>query len=64
MLLSFGGFLGVGDKRFAIPWRALKPSTKDEDNVFDVPKDRVEMAPGFAGKSWPDLADHRRGPDI
>src|SRR5207244_2482004 len=30
-VLSFGGFLGMGDKLFAIPWDALKPSAKSDD---------------------------------
>jgi len=64
-VLSFGGFLGVGDKLFAIPWRALKPSSKDEGKlVLDVPKERLEKAPGFDKKSWPDMADHRWGRDM
>jgi sporulation protein YlmC with PRC-barrel domain len=64
-VLAFGGLLGVGDKLFAIPWRALKPSAKDEGKlVLDVPKDKLEKAPGFDKKSWPDLADHRWGLDI
>jgi sporulation protein YlmC with PRC-barrel domain len=64
-VLSFGGFLGAGDKLFAIPWRALKPSAKEEGKlVLDVPKEKLEKAPGFDKKSWPDMADHRWGLDI
>ncbi len=29
-VLSFGGFLGMGDKLFAIPWAALKLDTANK----------------------------------
>jgi sporulation protein YlmC with PRC-barrel domain len=64
-VLSFGGFLGMGDKLFALPWSSLTPSAKDEHKVvLDVPKDRLEKAPGFEKKNWPDMADRRWGTDI
>ncbi len=56
-VLSFGGFLGLGDKLFAIPWEALK---LDEDNhrfVLDIDKEKLERAPGFDKDRWPDMAD-------
>ena len=64
-VLSFGGFLGMGDKLFALPWQSLKPNPKDADKaVLDVPKDRLKAAPGFDKKNWPDMADRRWGLDI
>jgi sporulation protein YlmC with PRC-barrel domain len=64
-VLSFGGFLGMGDKLFAIPWHALKPSAKDVDRlILDVPKEKLKDAPGFDKKDWPNMADQRWGLDI
>jgi len=64
-VLSFGGFLGMGDKLFALPWQSLTRSPKDDDKmVLDVPKDRLTAAPGFDKKNWPDMADRRWGLDI
>jgi sporulation protein YlmC with PRC-barrel domain len=64
-VLSFGGFLGMGDKLFAIPWGALKPSLKDEKKlVLDVAKERLKSAPGFDKKNWPNMADRRWGLDV
>jgi sporulation protein YlmC with PRC-barrel domain len=64
-VLSFGGFLGMGDKLFAIPWHALKPSAKDTNKLMlDVPKDKLKNAPGFDKKSWPNMADQRWGLDV
>jgi len=56
-VLSFGGFLGMGDKLFAVPWRALSLNADEEGFVLDVEKDRLEEAPGFDKDDWPDFAD-------
>ena len=56
-VLSFGGFLGFGDKYFAIPWSALDVDTDHEQIVFDVTKERLEKAEGFDKDNWPDFAD-------
>ena len=38
-VLSFGGFMGMGDKLFAIPWSALSVDTIEKRFVFDVKKE-------------------------
>ena len=63
-VLSFGGFLGVGDKLFAIPWRALSLSTEEHAFILDVPKDKLKNAPGFDKSNWPDMADETWGSGI
>lgn len=59
--LSFGGFLGMGDKLFAIPWRSLRfqhDADKNKDVVvFDVSEEKLKSAPGFDKNHWPDMAD-------
>ena len=56
-VLSFGGFLGMGDKLFAIPWSALTLDADEKCFVLDVPKERLENAPGFDKDHWPSMAD-------
>jgi sporulation protein YlmC with PRC-barrel domain len=56
-VLSFGGFLGIGDKLFAIPWEALAVDTQNEEIVLDVPKKVLENAPGFDKDNWPKTTD-------
>ena len=58
-VLSFGGFLGIGNKLFAVPWRALQLNPVDRTFVLDVDRERLEKAPGFDRDSWPDMADER-----
>ena len=59
--ISFGGFLGVGDKLFAIPFRALhvrhEPGSKAPHFELDVSKQTLEKAKGFDKNHWPDFAD-------
>lgn len=56
-VLSFGGFLGIGDKLFAIPWSKLVPSDKDKTFILDVPKEKLEAGKGFDKSQWPDFSD-------
>jgi uncharacterized protein YrrD len=56
-VLSFGGFLGMGDKLFAIPWQALSLDPDREEAVLPVDKTVLENAPGFDKDHWPDFAD-------
>ncbi len=51
--LSFGGFLGMGDKLFAIPWQALSLRLHDKSFTLDIPKDVLEKAEGFDKDNWP-----------
>ena len=57
-VLSFGGFLGLGDKYFAIPFEAFSVNTATEKFVLNVNKDRLENAPGFDKDNWPKTNDH------
>jgi hypothetical protein len=52
-VLSFGGFLGLGDKLFAIPWQALKLRLHEHAFVLDIPKDVLKKAEGFDKDNWP-----------
>ena len=56
-VLSFGGFLGLGDKLFAVPWQALHLDTVNKRFVLDIDKDQMQNAPGFDKNAWPDMAD-------
>jgi sporulation protein YlmC with PRC-barrel domain len=60
-VLSFGGFLGMGDKLFAIPWEALSLKADEHVFVLDVAKELLEGAPGFDKDNWPDNAQYESG---
>lgn len=56
-VLSFGGFLGMGEKLFAVPWGALKLDTENKRFTLDVSKEQLKDAPGFDKAHWPNMAD-------
>lgn len=56
-VLSFGGFMGVGDKLFAVPLQAMQLDTEDECFVLSESKERLKDAPGFDKKNWPRTPD-------
>jgi len=56
-VLSFGGFLGLGDKLFAVPWHSLALDVENEWFVLNVDPDRLRNAPGFDKDHWPSMAD-------
>jgi uncharacterized protein YrrD len=63
-VLAVGGFLGMGEKYFAIPWRALTLDTDRKCFLLDVDKDTLENAPGFDKEHWPTMADETWAGDI
>jgi hypothetical protein len=56
-VLAFGGFLGMGEKLFAVPWQALHLDTVNHRFVLNVEKERLQNAPGFDKDAWPDMSD-------
>lgn len=56
-VLSFGGFLGLGDKLFAIPWKAISYRPEDDSFILNLDKEKLQNAPGFDKTNWPDFAD-------
>jgi sporulation protein YlmC with PRC-barrel domain len=63
-VLSFGGFLGMGDKLFAIPWDRFSVDEDRKVFMLDVDKNTLERAPGFDKNHWPDMSDRSWGTEI
>jgi uncharacterized protein YegP (UPF0339 family)/sporulation protein YlmC with PRC-barrel domain len=51
-LVVFGGFLGMSDKWFAVPWAALKWNSKTMNFVLDMPEEVLKNAPGMHKDKW------------
>jgi hypothetical protein len=59
-VLSFGGFLGFGQKHFPVPWRSLKYNPKHGAYEFEVTEEQLRAAPSFTpGEEfdWGDRSD-------
>ncbi len=63
-VLSFGGFLGLGEKLFAVPFSALTYSHVNDEYVLDVSKEILSKAPGFDSSNWPTMATEEWNRDI
>ena len=63
-VLSFGGFLGMGDKLFAIPWSALTVDPLEKRFILQVDKELLKRAPGFDKEKWPNMADRAWGTQV
>ena len=60
--VSYGGFLGVGDKLFAVPFSALKCQADRDDPaervmILNVTQEQLKGATGFDEDHWPNFAD-------
>lgn len=56
VVLSYGGFLGMGDKLFALPWNVFSYDTTED--CFRIPLDKTKLknSPGFDKNHWPDMS--------
>ncbi len=64
-VLSFGGFMGMRNKLFAIPWEAFEFSETETKLILNVDREKLEAAPGFEkGDKWPDFKDTLWGESI
>jgi len=59
VIVEFGGFIGIGIKYFAIPFRMLKVDPDKKIFIFKGVKEMLEDAPGFDLDHWPDTNFHK-----
>ena len=65
-IMSFGGFLGFGDKYHPLPWSQLTYDPGQGGYVVDLDRSRLEGAPAYAADDasfWDDPAYSRRVDD-
>jgi sporulation protein YlmC with PRC-barrel domain len=65
-IMSFGGFLGIGDKYHPLPWDALTYSPEQGGYVVNIDRSRLEGAPSYAADEtgmWDDPGYGRRVTD-
>ena len=70
--ITYGGFLGVGSKMFAVPFEAFKvrqnPNDPDDHDDYvltlDVTKEQLDGDQGFDSDNWPNFADTKFTQDL
>ena len=58
--VAFGGFVGIGEKLFAVPLDAIHLEWKDgkiNRARVDVTEESIKQRQGFDDKHWPETAD-------
>jgi hypothetical protein len=56
-IMSFGGFLGIGNEYRPLPWSVLKYDTNLGGYVVNLDKDRLEGAPAYDVDAEPEWGD-------
>jgi hypothetical protein len=60
-IMSFGGFLGLGEKYHPIPWSVLDYDTQRGGYVVPLTKEQLEAAPMYDSEGEPDWEDKAYG---
>ena len=58
-VLGFGGFLGIGNDYYPIPWAALRYDTSLGGYRTNITEQQLKSAPQYQGNSW-DWEDYER----
>ena len=53
VVISFGGFLGIGEHYYPMPWKKLAYNESYGGYVVDLTKQQLEAAPHYAGDETP-----------
>ena len=61
VVMSFGGFLGLGERFYPLPWKTLTYDPQRAGYVIDIDRAQLERAPSYAAGEdpWSD-PEHRR----
>jgi hypothetical protein len=52
-VMSFGGFLGIGERYHPLPWKALDFDPRLGGYVADLSREQLERAPSYASDEAP-----------
>jgi len=58
VIIAFGGFMGMREKYFAVPFEALVLDVDQKAFIFDQNKESFENHPGFDKGHWPEANFH------
>jgi hypothetical protein len=56
-VMSFGGFLGIGESYHPLPWKVLTYDTRQGGYVVDLDRSRLEAAPSYTTSKMPNWSD-------
>jgi hypothetical protein len=63
-VMSFGGFLGIGDRYHPLPWSVLTYDTRQGGYTVGLDRSVLERAPTYSGTETPNWADRSWGEQV
>lgn len=63
-VMSFGGFLGIGEKRHPLPWQTLTYDEQKDGYVVNLTRDQLEQAPTLDWGDYDRLKDRAYGASV
>jgi hypothetical protein len=63
-VMSFGGFMGIGDRYHPLPWSVLTYDTQNGGYTVNVDRSTLERAPTYAGGETPDWGNRNWGEQV
>jgi hypothetical protein len=63
-VMSFGGFMGIGEDYYPLPWSLLTFDPKLGGYVIDLTQEQLKGAPKYSKHETWDWSDHERGKKI
>jgi hypothetical protein len=63
-VMSFGGFLGIGDRYHPLPWDVLDYETSQGGYVVDLDRGKLEGAPTYGTSETPNWSDRGWGQQV
>ena len=63
-VMSFGGFLGIGDRYHPLPWSVLDYETSQGGYVVDLDRSMLEGAPTYGTSETPNWSDRSWGQQV
>ena len=63
-VMSFGGFLGMGESNHPLPWRVLTYDPGQGGYVVDLDRRQLEGAPSYTAQREPNWGDRQYGWDV
>jgi hyperosmotically inducible protein len=64
VVISSGGFIGIGDELSAVPAAALRFNTERDTLQLDASKEMLTASPHFKSNQWPDFGQPRYASDV
>ena len=63
-IISYGGFLGIGEKLFVVPWNAMVLDPDQQAFILNIKRDIFEQNEGIDKDNWPNFSDRVWGEHI